>query len=544
MSLKKFCQRCAPIRCSSSIIFITTGLSFLSQDDISPISQTATSYKSNKVRAYSRTKCPTHELSVARLAPQFVLKPLMKVKFNENGLHREIGPFSATAVVIANMIGSGIFTTSGFIMAELNNPSSFLFCWLAGGIFALCGALCYGELGVRYPKAGGEYVYLKQAYGKYMGFLSGWISLFVGFSAPIAAAAMAFAAYVVGLGVGNDAPGWVFHIAGIPILTISLQTGIACGVILCFTFLHYYSLHIGTRVQNSLTILKICIIGVFVLAAIWVGEGDTAHFASTATWKDLFSKRLAVSLIFVSFAYSGWNAAAYLGGEILSPQRNLPLALIAGTSIVMVLYMALNLVFLYALSPKAMAGTLDVGTRAAAALFNDGAARWLGGAIAIGLLSVLSAMIMTGPRVYFAMARDGIFFKRFGRLSRVHHTPAASIFLQAGIAIAMVLTATFDQLLIYIGFTLSLSALMTVAGLMILRRRQPRFRGTYQTGGYPITPLLFILGNAWIMFYTVIARPVASFMGLATIGLGLAAYKGFQRKALGDDPMQDQNRSV
>ena len=212
--------------------------------------------------------------------------------------------------------------------------------------------------------------------------------------------------------------------------------------------------------------------------------------------------------------------------------------------IVIVLYMALNLVFLYALSPSSMGGSLDVGTRAAAALFNDDAARWLGGAIGFGLLSVLSAMIMTGPRVYFAMARDGIFFRRFGRLSRTRQTPAASIFLQAGIAIFMVLTATFDQLLIYIGFTLSLSSLLTVVGLMILRRRQPRFTGSYRTVGYPVTPLLFILGNAWIIFYTVKGRPVASLMGLATIALGLAAYKGFQRKTLRDDTTQNRNGSI
>ena len=468
----------------------------------------------------------------------------MKVKFTNDRLPREIGPFSATALVIANMIGTGIFTTSGFIMAELNNPTAFLLCWFMGGVFALCGALCYGELGVRYPKVGGEYVYLKHAFGKWMGFLSGWISLFVGFSAPIAAAATAFAAYLTGLGVGGGAPVWIIRIADIPILTVSLQTGIACGVILCFTFLHYHGVRIGTRVQNSLTIFKIIIIGIYVLASIIWGRGDATHFASTSPWTDLFSEQLAVSLIFVSFAYAGWNAAAYLGGEIRSPGRNLPFALITGTMIVIVLYMALNLVFLYALSPSAMSGTLDIGTRAAASLFNDDAARWLGGAIGFGLLSVLSAMIMTGPRVYFAMARDGIFFRRFGRLSRTHHTPAASIFLQAGIAIFMVLTATFDQLLIYIGFTLSLSSLLTVGGLMILRRRQPRFTGSYRTVGYPVTPLLFILGNAWIIFYTVKGRPVASLMGLATIVVGMAEYKGFQRKTLRDDTTQNRNGSI
>lgn len=455
----------------------------------------------------------------------------MKKHFKDNnGLKREVGSLSATTLVIANMIGTGIFTTSGFIMAELKNPASFLLCWLIGGIFALCGALCYGELGARYPKAGGEYVYLKYAYGKWMGFLSGWISLFVGFSAPIAAAAMAFAAYLSSLGVGDNTLVWNIRIAGVPLMTVSLQTGIACGVILCFTLLHYHSLRFGTRVQNSLTLLKVGIILFFVSAALWAGKGDVGNFSMNLLWRELFSEKWAVSLIFVSFAYSGWNAAAYLGGEIKSPHRNLPIALIGGTLIVTLLYMALNVAFLYALGPDAMIGTVDVGIKAATALFGASAGRWVGGAIAIGLLSVLSAMIMTGPRVYFAMARDGVFFESVGQLSQLHHTPATSIFLQAGIAIAMVLTATFDQLLVYIGFTLSLSALMTVAGLIILRRKQPQVQGPYRTLGYPLTPLVFILGNAWIIYYAVRSRPVASLMGLATIALGGVAYRFFHHR--------------
>lgn len=448
----------------------------------------------------------------------------------DSGLRRLIGPFSATALVIANMIGTGIFTTSGMIMAELKHPAAFLSCWLLGGLFALCGALCYGELGIRHPKAGGEYVYLKHAYGKWMGFLSGWISLFVGFSAPIAAAAMAFAAYVIGMGIGENQVFWKLHLAGQTILTVSLQTIIGCVVILCFTLLHYHSLRLGTRVQNSLTVLKVGILIVFIAAAVWSGKGSPSHFSTDIDWTDMFSGQFAVSLIFVSFAYSGWNAAAYLGGEIRSPRRNLPLALIAGTLIVVGLYMALNMVFLYALEPEAMIGVIDIGNRVANDLFGPTAGRWAGGAIAFGLLSVLSAMIMTGPRVYFAMARDGVFFEKFGRLRQLRHTPAASVFLQAGIAIVMVLTATFDQLLIYIGFTLSLSALMTVVGLMILRRRSAPAEGAYKTFGYPVTPVLFVLGNAWIIYFAIKNRPLSSLFGLFTIGLGLAAYWLFQRK--------------
>ena len=456
----------------------------------------------------------------------------MKHQFNNsNSLRRAMGPFSATVLVVANMIGTGIFTTPGLVMAELNNPASFLLCWLAGGVFALCGALCYGELGVRHPHAGGEYIYLRTAFGKLTGFLSGWISLVVGFSAPIAASAMAIAAYATGLDPANGPVVGVLRVAGMPVMTLSLQSIMACAVILCFSVLHYHSLHLGTRVQNSLTLLKVGIMVLFIVVAMGFGREGWESVTPVRVQGGLLADHWAVALIFVSFAYSGWNAASYLGGEIRSPQRNLPLALICGTLVVTLLYMALMTGFLFALGSNEMKGVVDVGTRAAKVLFGATAGRWMGAAIAFGLLSVLSAMIMSGPRVYYAMARDGAFFQRMGRLNRLRKTPAAAIFLQAGIAMAMVLTATFDQLLIYIGFTLSLSSLVAVVGLIIMRGRLAPVPGQYRTPGYPWTPLLFIVGNAWIITYTLNSRPVASLLGLATIGSGIIAYGLFARQA-------------
>ena len=456
----------------------------------------------------------------------------MKHQFNNsNSLRRAMGPFSATVLVVANMIGTGIFTTPGLVMAELNNPASFLLCWLAGGVFALCGALCYGELGVRHPHAGGEYIYLRTAFGKLTGFLSGWISLVVGFSAPIAASAMAIAAYATGLDPANGPVVGVLRVAGMPVMTLSLQSIMACAVILCFSVLHYHSLHLGTRVQNSLTLLKVGIMVLFIVVAMGFGREGWESVTTVRVQGGLLADHWAVALIFVSFAYSGWNAASYLGGEIRSPQRNLPLALICGTLVVTLLYMALMTGFLFALGSNEMKGVVDVGTRAAKVLFGATAGRWMGAAIAFGLLSVLSAMIMSGPRVYYAMARDGAFFQRMGRLNRLRKTPAAAIFLQAGIAMAMVLTATFDQLLIYIGFTLSLSSLVAVVGLIIMRGRLAPVPGQYRTPGYPWTPLLFIVGNAWIITYTLNSRPVASLLGLATIGSGIMAYGLFARQA-------------
>ncbi len=452
----------------------------------------------------------------------------MKEQLNGSGLRREIGLFSATILVIANMVGTGIFTTSGFILAEVGSVGALLLCWLFGGIFALCGALCYGELGARFPRAGGEYVFLTESFGRPVGFLSGWISLFVGFSAPIAAAAIAFATYsfqAFSIPVGNPV---VIAIGGWPIATLSWLNTVAIAVVILFSLVHYHSLHVGSNIQNGLTIFKIALIVVFIVAGVLFGKGSAANFLAAPT-ETLSAEKFAVALIFVSFAYSGWNAAAYLGGEIVRPQRNIPLALALGTAMVIVFYLLLNGVYLYALPPAQMHGVLEVGARSATALFGANISHLFSGAVALGILSVLSAMIMTGPRIYYAMSRDGLFFSMFGRLNMTRKTPAAAIFLQTALAVVMVLTAAFDTLLIYIGFTLALCAMLTVIGLIRIRRRNASAEMSYKTFGYPLTPLIFILGNAWIIFFSLKSRPVAGFAGLATIAAGLAVYLFFAR---------------
>ena len=454
----------------------------------------------------------------------------MKNSLNGNGLSREIGLFSATVLVIANMVGTGIFTTSGFIMEELGNPQAMLLCWLVGGVFALCGALCYGEMGAMYPKAGGEYVFLPECFGKCMAFLSGWISLVVGFSAPIAAAAIAFSTYFCRTFSIPAGPEATFAIFGFNLVTFSTKSLLAISVIVIFSMVHYHSLRMGTRVQNVLTLFKVGLVITFIIAGLCWGKGSMDHFSGGLGIHTLFQDKFAVSLIFVSFAYSGWNAAAYLGGEIKRPSKNIPLALFAGTCVVLCLYLLLNIVYIYALPVRDMSGVLEVGTKSAGLLFGQEISRYFSGAITIGLLSVLSAMIMTGPRVYYAMAKDGVFFDLFGKVNSVRKTPTYSIFLQSGIAILMVITASFDKLLIYIGFTLSLFTMLTVVGMIVLRKTQPSFDRSYKTFGYPITPLLYIMGNLWIIYFSVKSRPVASMFGLVTIGSGLLVYIYFSRK--------------
>lgn len=448
------------------------------------------------------------------------------------GLKREMGLWSATFLVVASMIGTGIFTTSGFIMEALHDPRALLLSWVIGGLFALSGALCYGELGAMFPKAGGDYVFLREGFGRVVGFLSGWISLIVGFSAPLAAAAMASAAYLFRALAGSffTAPHRALWQAGG--LSVSPDTVLAVSIIILFTVIHSYSLRFGSVVQNVLTLLKVVVIMIFVAAGLMSGHGAVGHFSPMTGAKSLCSGGFATSLIFVSFAYSGWNAAAYLGGEIREPGRNIPLALILGTLSVTVLYLLLNMVYIYALDARAMEGVIEIGAASAISLFGGRAGRIFSLAVMVCILSVVSAMIMSGPRVYFAMARDGSFFPGVGRVTGAHGTPGPSILLQSGIAGVMVLTSTFDKLLLYAGFTLSLFAMLTVAGMMVLRTRRPSIDRPYRTLGYPVTPILFIAGNFWVAAFFVAGNPLISLFGAGTILSGIPAYYCFHRRYL------------
>ncbi len=446
-------------------------------------------------------------------------------------LREKIGFTSAAVLVIANMIGTGIFTTSGFIIKELGNPQAMLLCWFVGGIFALSGALCYGELGAMFPRTGGEYAYLRESFGKRMAFLSGWISLIVGFSAPIAASSIAFATYVAQVLPGSGPKAMATPLINSSFIVIAPITLLALAVIVVFSLVHAHSLVAGSRVQNVLTSFKVILILVFIAAGLAVDAGSVENFLGRPVPTVVFSDTFAVSLIFISFAYSGWNAAAYLGAEINNPRKNIPAALITGTFVVMCLYMLLNVVYIYALSVDEMSGVVEVGAKAALNLFGPRISPYIAGAIAIGLLSVISAMIMAGPRVYYAMAEDGVFFWSLAQLKGRHETPVYAIFFQAGIAMVMVITASFDKLLFYIGFTLSLFAVFTVAGLIVLRLRRPSLPRAYRTWGYPFTPLLFIVGNLWIIYFSITNKWIVSLFGLGTIATGSLAYRFFNNRS-------------
>ncbi len=443
-------------------------------------------------------------------------------------LKREITLGTAIILVIANMIGTGIFTTSGFLMASLQNTHAMLICWVIGGVIALCGALCYGELGAMFPMAGGEYVFLKKSFGKLPAFLSGWVSLIVGFSAPIAAASIAFAAYFFRTLPDTVIPSPHTSLISNRLINLSPVTFLAVLIIIVFSLIHWSSLRFGSRIQNILTLFKILVIVVFIAAGLFFGNGSLSHFSGGLKGQILFSTDFATSLIYVSFAYSGWNAAAYLGGEIKNPQKNIPLATIWGTLIVLILYLLLNMVFVYALGTEEMKGVVEIGAKSAHHLFGPATGTIFSAAMTVCLLSVISAMIMAGPRVYYAMSGDGIFFKQVGVVSKKHHTPGFSIYMQAILAIVMVITASFDKLLIYMGFTLSIFTMLTVCGMMLLRTRIPTEIRPYRTFGYPLTPLIFIFMNLWIVIFSIKGNPTAVLCGGGTILAGVIAYYFFQ----------------
>ncbi len=435
------------------------------------------------------------------------------------GLERKLGLFPLTNIVIANMIGAGIFTTSGLLMGDLHDPLVMLGLWLVGGLVALCGALSYGELGAAFPHAGGEYAFLSRLYHPILGFLSGWVSFFVGFSAPIAASAIGFSEYLTRAFPGLLAPG-LLPVAGEALVMKKLY---ALLIIAAFTFLHTRGLESGARVQNALTGLKILLIVGLVGAGFVFGRGSLAHLTAAAPFRFDFAglKTLGLSLMWIMFAYSGWNASAYVGSEVRDPSRNLPRSLLLGTGIVMALYTALNLFYVYAIPPAQMEGVISVAGLAAGNLFGKSAGTVLSLLISFALFSSLSAYLILGPRVYYSMSRDGIFFKALAFVDPKCGVPTRSILLQGGIAAVMVLFGTFEQLLTYMGFSLGIFPLLAVLGVFKLRRSG---RSVVKLPGFPLAPAVYLVIGAAILVLAFLRQPAESLVAIATALAGIPVY--------------------
>jgi len=444
----------------------------------------------------------------------------------EEKLQRRLGLFPATNIVIANMIGAGIFTTSGLLMAGLNDPLLMIALWFVGGIIALCGALSYGELGAAMPGAGGEYLFLSKLFHPVFGFLSGWVSFIVGFSAPIAASAMGFSEYF--LRAVPALPEWL-SAGGIMNEKITGKI-LSVSVIVVFTVIHYRGIKTGARVQNVLTILKVLLIGVLLFAGFSSGKGDMGNFSiqSIGGTGGASLKTIGLSLMWIMFAYSGWNASTYLGAEIRDPSKTLPRSLIYGTGLVVLIYLALNILYVYGIKPDEMKGVISVGGLAMGNLFGKPAEVLFSILIAFALFSSLSAFIILGPRVYYSMAKDGLFFKSVALIHPRFNVPSNSIVLQAVIAVILVLSGSFEQILTYMGFALGIFPVITVIGVWKLRKDNP---GALRLKGFPVTQVIYIIAGVMILVLSFLERPAESSIALLTVLVGIPAYMLFRRKS-------------
>ncbi len=448
-----------------------------------------------------------------------------------DGLRRQLTLFPLTNIVIANMIGAGIFTTSGLLMGDLKNPVVLIALWVVGGVIALCGAMAYGEIGAAIPRAGGEYVFLSRLFHPLLGFLSGWVSFFVGFSAPIAASAIGFSEYLTRAFPGLLRPG----ILSGPAEAVVVKKALAILAIVAFTLVHTRGLELGAKVQNALTGLKVVLIVGLVAAGFLAARGGFGHFAQGAPFSfDLRGwKTAGLALMWIMFAYSGWNAAGYIGSEVKDPRRNLPRSLLLGTGVVVLLYAALNVFYVYSVPPRAMEGVISIGGLAAGNAFGSSFGGVLSVLIAIALFSSLSAFIILGPRIYYAMARDGHFFPFAARINPKTRVPANSILLQGAIALLMVLFGSFDQLLTYMGFSLGIFPILCAVGVFKLRRRG---QAPVRLPGTPVAAAIYIVAALAILVLGYLQRPLESSIAVATVLVGIPVYAYFRRNRRASAP--------
>lgn len=415
---------------------------------------------------------------------------------------RRMGMVTATGLVVASMVGVGVFTTTGLLVDLIPSPRVILLCWLVAGAAAWCGATAYAELGAALPHSGGEYHYLSRLMHPAVGFTSAFVSLVVGFAVPLAALALAFGSYLAAV-----VPGAPERLSG-ALLIVGLSA------------LHMVRVSTGARFQDAFTIAKIVLIAAFILCGAFAS--DVTLLAATSAPKKMgWSSGFAVGLMEVTFAYTGWNAASYVAGEVREPGKTLPRALLIGTALVTAVYVLLNAVFLASAPMSELSRRVDVAYPAAVRLVGDKAARAVSALIGFGLVSTVGAMVVTGPRIYEAVGRD---FPRLRVLTRrgARGGPVVAIALQAAIALVMMFVSGFEALLWYIGFTLSIFSALTVASVFILRHRA--IASPYRMPGYPVTPVLFLLLMAWIVFEGLRNTPGAALAGVATVALGLGIY--------------------
>jgi APA family basic amino acid/polyamine antiporter len=445
-------------------------------------------------------------------------------------LERRLGPIDGAAVIVSNVIGGGILFFPVLIAANVPDATLFLSTWLVGGALAFCGAMGYAELAALRPRAGGEYVYLREAYGPLVGFLTGWTSFVAGFAGAIAANAIFFVLYLDRFIPGvNDST--AFFSVPIPYagISVSRQTLMATAVIWAFAFVHIRGVGPGRLVVNVLAAGKVAAFLIFVAFGLSFGAGSGANL-SGAAGVVTFTGYLS-ALVFVMFTYSGWNAAAYMAEEVRDPGRNLPLALALGTAAVVVIYLLINALYLYVIPiselMKVQGSLLD---RVADGLLGSAAGNTMGLVSLISLAASISAMTFVGPRVYFAMARDGVFIPAAAHVHPTYATPARSIVAQSIWATVLVLTGSLDALGNYVGFAITLFAGIAVAAVFVLRQREPNAPRPFKAVGYPLTPAIFVIASIAIVVNAIITNPRVTGLGLLLILAGIPIYLWFAQR--------------
>ncbi|SHF17068.1 amino acid/polyamine/organocation transporter, APC superfamily [Fodinibius roseus] len=435
-----------------------------------------------------------------------------------SGTKKTVGLVTAISIAVANMIGTGVFTSLGYQVVDIQSAFALVMLWVVGGVIALCGALSYGELGAALPRSGGEYHLLSEIYHPALGFLSGWVSLTAGFAAPTAIAAIALGEYTHA--VFPAVP--VTHLGALAVVLITL--------------VHATSIRWGNLLQNVSTAIKVGVVLLFIVLGFMASEQQSISMIPTLSdWEILVSPFFAVALVYVSYAYTGWNAAVYIVGEIRNPQRNLPLALFIATVMVTVLYALLNYVFLLLVPIPELVGKVEVGFLAAEQMLGPAAADILSILIAVLMVSTISAMVFIGGRIGRVIGEDYRVFRTLSRQSD-KQIPVNALIFQGVVTLFFLYTSSFEQVMIYATFLLIGMSSLTVAGVYVLRWQRPHMDRPYKTWGYPVTPALFLLANTFIMVYVVVERPLESLVGLAIMVVGILLYMANKkRSSFGDE---------
>ncbi len=446
-------------------------------------------------------------------------------------LERQLGLFDSSMMVIGIVIGSGIFMTTGLMADVLPSASLILIVWILGGMQMIAGALTFAELGAAMPKAGGQYVYLRAAYGPLPAFLFGWVAFSAYVTGTNAAIAVAIAEHL-----GTFYPSFSTHsnIVSIGNFTFSSGQLVALSLLVVLSVINYLGIFFGKWVQNIFTVLKIGSILLFALAGIFISTGNQINFSFNPTGMDFGSIiiGIGVALVAVNWTVGGWEYVTFTAGEIKNPKKNLPLALFIGTLVILVLYLLINITYLKALPMNALAGEIKVGEATAKALYGQGIAGLFTIVVIISMFGALNGNILVGARVTYAMAKDNLFFPSAAKVHPKNHTPGNAIIIQGVWSSILALSGTFEELItlvVFVNFMMWIAAASTV---FVLRKKQPDLDRPYKVWGYPYVPAFFILFSTAIMINTFFTAPAQSFLGLGLTLLGVPAYLFWRKNIL------------